>query len=306
MTSGTPSNAPQLPNSNPNINNTFPPNRRQAAQLQPWHLPAAPVTDPYIADDPYLSLLATDHFSSPSLPPLNSSPLPSRARANLPKPLEVGDMPGATPSRRRGSAGGGIVDLTKEEPHADISGIDPNTPIMPPITRRRAAVQQQSGSSAAASRKRRHSSTSSSRKSPARPKSKRKATTTRRNSISSPFSDDEPPEAADESHDSIDLTNATEVPPELLVPKPDKRTKLGKFQCVICMDDVTALTVTHCGHLFCSECLHSALHIDSVKKVCPVCRTKVDLNKKAKNAKSFYHLELKVVTATKKGKRPAG
>lgn len=60
------------------------------------------------------------------------------------------------------------------------------------------------------------------------------------------------------------------------------------------------------GHLFCSECLHSSLHIDSMKKTCPVCRTKVDLkDKKGKNTKSYYHLELKVMTATKKGKQPA-
>lgn len=46
---------------------------------------------------------------------------------------------------------------------------------------------------------------------------------------------------------TIDLSNATEVPQEVQVPKPDNTIKLGKFQCVICMDDVTALTVTHCG-----------------------------------------------------------
>jgi hypothetical protein len=33
----------------------------------------------------------------------------------------------------------------------------------------------------------------------------------------------------------------------------------------------------------------------------------VDLkDKKGKTLKSFYHLELKIMTATKKGKRPAG
>ena len=56
------------------------------------------------------------------------------------------------------------------------------------------------------------------------------------------------------------------------------------------------------GHLFCSECLHSALHIDNMKKTCPVCRTKVDpKEKKGKNQKSYYHLELKIMTANKKG-----
>lgn len=46
---------------------------------------------------------------------------------------------------------------------------------------------------------------------------------------------------------ALDLTKATEVPEELRAPVQDNRTKLKTFQCVICMDDVTALTVTHCG-----------------------------------------------------------
>ena len=48
---------------------------------------------------------------------------------------------------------------------------------------------------------------------------------------------------------AIDLTAATEVPEELKEPIQDNRIKLAAFQCVICMDDVTSLTVTHCGKL---------------------------------------------------------
>lgn len=50
--------------------------------------------------------------------------------------------------------------------------------------------------------------------------------------------------------DMIDLTGPNELPEVLLPgesPKEDKRIKLAAFQCVICMDDVTNLTVTHCG-----------------------------------------------------------
>jgi hypothetical protein len=48
----------------------------------------------------------------------------------------------------------------------------------------------------------------------------------------------------------IDLTETPSsgkeiMPPE--EPKEDKRTKLAAFQCAICMDDVTNLTITHCG-----------------------------------------------------------
>lgn len=46
---------------------------------------------------------------------------------------------------------------------------------------------------------------------------------------------------------TIDLTEANEVPEELKKPEIDNRTKISKFQCVICMDDATTLTVTHCG-----------------------------------------------------------
>lgn len=47
--------------------------------------------------------------------------------------------------------------------------------------------------------------------------------------------------------DFIDLVDRTEPPAELLKPLEDRRIRLGSFQCVICMDDATGLTVTHCG-----------------------------------------------------------
>ncbi|KAI1324889.1 hypothetical protein F5Y16DRAFT_411784 [Xylariaceae sp. FL0255] len=120
----------------------------------------------------------------------------------------------------------------------------------------------------------------------------------------SPFDDDDEwNKPLGEDAENVDLTNATEVPDELKAPKEDNRVKLGKFQCVICMDDTTALTVTHCGHLFCSECLHSALNVDASRRKCPVCRQNIDdPNKKAKNVKTFHHLELKIMTKTKQGK----
>ena len=46
----------------------------------------------------------------------------------------------------------------------------------------------------------------------------------------------------------IDLANTEEVPASVRVPpKPKNYTRLSTFQCVICMDNVTGLTVTHCG-----------------------------------------------------------
>lgn len=83
-----------------------------------------------------------------------------------------------------------------------------------------------------------------------------------------------------------------------------KSVKLAEFQCIICMDQPTDLTVTYCGHLFCSECLHQALHAGD-KKCCPVCRSNIAAKKvggkQPKNG--VFHLEMKFMTAKKKGKQ---
>lgn len=68
-----------------------------------------------------------------------------------------------------------------------------------------------------------------------------------------------PTEGAVEDLPTLDLTNATEVPEELQEPHQDNRIKLAAFQCVICMDDVTNLTVTHCGKHSFSYYLHHVI-----------------------------------------------
>ncbi|KAI3336652.1 hypothetical protein HD806DRAFT_13672 [Xylariaceae sp. AK1471] len=257
-------------------------------------------------DDFCLDTLATQDFSSPSIPPLSSSPPPTIVSpSGLSKLVAPGqEMPQSSTRRRRPSRGG-AVDLTKEEPDfgAPNSGIDLSIPVvrMPPTTRR----QSLAGANDSAVRKRRSPGGTSPS---SRPNKSRRKDDTLFDDGSNPFDDDDLSQMPGHNGvETIDLSNATEVPAELMAPKVDNRVKIGKFQCVICMDDTTALTVTHCGHLFCSECLHSSLHIDSSKRTCPVCRSKVDLkDKKGKTVKSYYHLELKVMTATKKGKRPAG
>ncbi|KAI0553020.1 hypothetical protein F4679DRAFT_533271 [Xylaria curta] len=264
------------------------------AQQPPIPTGVAPSTD-----DHYLVTLATQDFSSPSLPPLSHPTSPttlSLSPRRQSKLLAAGrEMPPST--RRRVANRGGTVDLAKEEPDLN-SGIDSSIPLvtMPAATRRRSLA-----SADPSNRKRRPSAATSPSSRPN--KARRKESPI--NSDICPFSDDVF-EGLDGS-ETIDLSNATEVPAELMAPKVDNRVKIGNFQCVICMDDTTALTVTHCGHLFCSECLHSSLHIDSMKRTCPVCRAKVELkDKNRKTVKSFFHLELKVMTATKKGKRPVG
>ncbi|KAF7545026.1 hypothetical protein G7Z17_g9489 [Cylindrodendrum hubeiense] len=107
---------------------------------------------------------------------------------------------------------------------------------------------------------------------------------------------------------TIDLTEANEVPEDLRKPVEDKRIKLAAFQCVICMDDANILTVTHCGHLYCAQCLHSSLHVEATKGKCPMCRQKLDMKPREtynSKTKGFWPLELKLMTATRKGKRKA-
>ncbi|KAG6004521.1 hypothetical protein E4U21_001019 [Claviceps maximensis] len=130
------------------------------------------------------------------------------------------------------------------------------------------------------------------------------------------FGDSITPQAVDPSHDqdlmTIDLTEATDVPEDLKKPlvalKENNKIKISNFQCVICMDDASTLTVTHCGHLYCAQCLHSSLHVEATKNKCPMCRAKIDVKSRtaySTKTKGFWPLELKLMTSTKKGKRKA-
>ncbi|KAJ6444749.1 SLX8 protein [Purpureocillium lavendulum] len=122
------------------------------------------------------------------------------------------------------------------------------------------------------------------------------------------FGENENPPPDTDDFATIDLTKATEVPEELKKPEVDNRVKLSAFQCVICMDDVTTLTLTHCGHLFCQQCLHSSLHVDATRGKCPMCRAKIDMKPRASyntKTKGFWPLELKLMTKSKQGKRKA-
>ncbi|KAK4175027.1 hypothetical protein QBC36DRAFT_355895 [Triangularia setosa] len=106
-----------------------------------------------------------------------------------------------------------------------------------------------------------------------------------------------------------DVPDLTPEEKEKVEDKKENWIKLSQFQCVICMDDVTDLTVTYCGHLFCSECLHSALQISPHKRICPICRQKIE-NKNASGkfgpkAKGYYPLEIKLMTKKSLGKRAA-
>ncbi|KAH7143971.1 hypothetical protein EDB81DRAFT_514023 [Dactylonectria macrodidyma] len=182
---------------------------------------------------------------------------------------------------------------------------------MPEVRRR---AQPAASHDALHASKRRRTSINASTQPNSRPPSRRK-----HGSIESKDFDDllfepgQPPttpgaEARPGEFTTIDLTEANEVPEELTKPIEDKRIKLAAFQCVICMDDVNILTVTHCGHLYCAQCLHSSLHVEATKGKCPMCRQKLDMRARESysgKTKGFWPLELKLMTATRKGKRKA-
>jgi hypothetical protein len=108
----------------------------------------------------------------------------------------------------------------------------------------------------------------------------------------------------------VDLVDKDEVPVEILNSQEKKKnyTRMSTFDCVICMDSVKDLTVTHCGHLFCSACLHSALNMDQNRRICPICRQKIDKmpangSKFGQKAKGYYSLELKLMTRKSLGSK---
>ncbi|KAL8770871.1 MAG: hypothetical protein Q9209_003522 [Squamulea sp. 1 TL-2023] len=95
----------------------------------------------------------------------------------------------------------------------------------------------------------------------------------------------------------------------------DVPTKLSNVQCIICMEPMTDMTVTHCGHIFCHTCIMEALIAGENQgepgkgtSKCPVCRKKVARPKeKSRDKREIIPLEIKFVTRSSlaKGKAKA-
>ncbi|KAG9548211.1 hypothetical protein KCU71_g15212, partial [Aureobasidium melanogenum] len=57
----------------------------------------------------------------------------------------------------------------------------------------------------------------------------------------------------------------------------NKISRIGELNCMICLEHFTNMTATHCGHIFCHECLTQALiasqrNSDHNYGTCPACR----------------------------------
>jgi hypothetical protein len=140
----------------------------------------------------------------------------------------------------------------------------------------------------------------------------------------------------DAQYEELRLKQQAEAIKEQNEAEASRPVRLAEFQCIICMDSPTDLTVTHCGmcpsesscsnllcsflfriltsyltgHLFCSECLHQALYAVHAKKSCPVCRTIINTtmtgrgDNKRPPKNGVFPLSMKLMTANKKGKQP--
>lgn len=91
----------------------------------------------------------------------------------------------------------------------------------------------------------------------------------------------------------------------------EKPVRLAQIECVVCLDNPTDLVVTHCGHLFCSLCLHHTLEQSGPGGSgprCPSCRAKIVTRPAPsgkENKQSFYPLGIKLKVSTKSGKKKA-
>ncbi|KAL6913069.1 hypothetical protein FSST1_010829 [Fusarium sambucinum] len=186
---------------------------------------------------------------------------------------------------------------------------------MPPALRRSTAAVTRTGSTHTSKRRRISTAAANENTIPTRPSSRQKKSSAPKKEmdVEELFGSSPPPRAfvdleANEDYDTVDLTETNEVPDEIKKPEKDNSVKLAAFQCVICMDDCINLTVTHCGHLYCASCLHQSLCVDATKGKCPMCRQKLDMKPRENynsKTKGYWPLELKLMTATRKGKRKA-
>jgi hypothetical protein len=126
----------------------------------------------------------------------------------------------------------------------------------------------------------------------------------------------------DEQYQDLHAKEAAELSKKQALDEATRPVKLAHFNCIICMDQPTDLTVTHCGmyplskvkrvlltfqgHMFCSECLHQALYAGD-KKCCPVCRSAITVpsaRDRKPPSKGIFALEMKLMTRNRKGKQP--
>ncbi|KAL8833342.1 MAG: hypothetical protein Q9170_004331 [Blastenia crenularia] len=271
---------PDLPNQQLPTN-TFPQESRPSHSNQPFQLPSID----HLFDD----IEPPVEFGFPQSPQPHDSPTP-RTTENITRSVSrERDTPfNSSPWTAADSTG-----FTDHRDYVDLTtNSSPAHNIMPPVTRKRRA----SGNATPAA----------SAPSPARMNKRRK------------FSDATVKEEEKPKVEQIDLLDVNDdnglssvreqqhaaAIKEQQVRHGDLPTKLSSLQCIICMEPMTNITVTHCGHLFCHTCIMEALiagenqgEPGKATSKCPVCRKKVSRPKeKGKDKREVIPLEIKCVT----------
>jgi len=172
-------------------------------------------------DHPFIDALVNGAFSSPSIPSERQHPNQPFGSASPPEPL-----PGSS---------------------RDPTTLAPSTPTDMPTTReskRRTEGASRSAGSPVSKRRR-------SQEIPETPEQPDSRNTKRPRSATTKveFDLDDNVFYDTEDKDIINLADPDESPKAESAPEVDNSVKLSAFQCVICMDDVTDLTVTYCGKL---------------------------------------------------------
>ncbi|KAK6440465.1 hypothetical protein LTR95_003311 [Oleoguttula sp. CCFEE 5521] len=219
-----------------------------------------------------------------------SSPPPHVNTASLPRSHDFG-LPGQTLSRhpptyrdpRPQHRATYLSTILQDEPTTDES-LDPSSPDMPPTnTSQRRAPRVRPTSTSTIDLTRSPPPPRQTTKRPA-PSSTSNQTSNKRRRLSgaSPASalkveelEDEAPGAEDEIAQAAQLSALAQQA------RDDGPVKIGKKNCIICLENFTNATTSACGHIFCHECLTRAL-IASEKSSsregvgnCPACRTKL-------------------------------
>ncbi|KAI9879871.1 MAG: SUMO-targeted ubiquitin ligase complex subunit slx8 [Pleopsidium flavum] len=90
----------------------------------------------------------------------------------------------------------------------------------------------------------------------------------------------------------------------------NKPLKLSSIQCIVCLEPMTNITATSCGHLFCHTCLMESLIAGeqqtepgkSPLSRCPVCRKRTRRTVPGSAAREIIPLELKLMKKSDLGK----
>ena len=211
----------------------------------------------YIPGDLFQTLSDSDEESS-----INSS-ASQRADSDNVIAEDSDNMP--TTRRNHAALGGARRSQTQRDVPIDLTSTSPPEPSTDP--RRRSAFQS-------------HNKRSADEAEPDRATKRSRPTISKSKSTEELDLTTENPSAEEE----LQQKQTAELVQQQQSGQDDGPIKIGKRQCIICLEPYTNATTSHCGHVFCHECLTRAL-IASEKSSgrgignCPACRKPINMKK---------------------------